>query len=1180
MNLYWRHIVFILIVCFHIDQPIVKGQKYRFKRLSIEQGLSNNYIRCIVQDNKGFMWFGTSSGLNKYDGYSITTYKNSLEDTTSLSNDIVTSFFEDTKGNLWIGTQGGGLNLYNRDKDCFVQYNHNENKKNSLSHYYVTFIYEDSEQNLWVGTEGGGLNLFNKENGSFQTYEYAENGRNSLSDNSVICIHEDKKGNLWIGTGKGITIYQREKGVFLKLEQLLANNGLGKYFINCIVEDENNNIWVGTRENGLYKLKYKSEKDISLVLIKLDKESYINSNIIRDLIVDKNRLWVGTGGGLYVYDIKNERVENDIQGLNKNGSLSSYNISQLLVDNYKIWIGSWDSGISVYDAKGNSLSHFNYDVLDDKSVSNDMITSLYKDKIGNVWIGTFAGGVNLADRYSIFSHYFKRIDNNNSINHNSVLSFLEDRNGDLWIGTDGGGLSHIKKDFDGTIQYKHYLYENNPKSLTSNVVLSIIEDKDDVLWIGTWDGLTKMNRKHVDSFEFTRYRHDKENSNSLVDNRVWDIFEDSKGRLWIGTCGGGLNLFNKATNSFKAFKFNKNDTASIGENYIWDILEDSDSNIWIATSNGLSKMVDDNEGEVSFINFRYDNEKKNSLKSNFVFAIHEDTKNELWVGTLGGIHKFNKESESFECYQKKDGLSDDAVLTILEDEQRNLWLSTYKGLTKFNPEQKTFQIFDIKDGLQSNQFNIGACLKSKTGQLYFGGINGYNVFYPDSVKKNINIPPIVLTGFQVFNKPVTQYGESSPLNKHISEAKEVMLSYKQTVFSFEFSSLNYIIPEKNSYAYKMEGFDENWLYTNSNKRFATYTNLDPGEYIFKVKASNNDGVWNETGTAIKVIIAPPFWLTLWFKFLIGAFVIASLYAYYRLRIRYLKIQKKVLQKKVHIKTKELIEVNEVLASRNEEMNQQKEEILSQNEELIVQRDRIEAQNEELHKLNTTKDKFFSIIAHDLKNPFNSILGIVELIDEDYDKMEDVQKKELIKHVRQASNNSYTLLENLLYWSRSQLNKINYEPVSIDLFEMVNSILELLRIHAEEKNINLISEVEKSVFIYADKDMINTVLRNLVSNAVKFTKPKGSVIVNADSKDGTVTIRVEDTGVGMSGENVDKLFNLEELHSTKGTKGEKGTGLGLILCKEFLDKSGSKIEVESVIGKGSVFKFELPVATKP
>jgi len=515
-------------------------------------------------------------------------------------------------------------------------------------------------------------------------------------------------------------------------------------------------------------------------------------------------------------------------------------------------------------------------------------------------------------------------------------------------------------------------------------------------------------------------------------------------------------------------------------------------------------------------------------------------------------------------------LPDNIIRGIIEGNDDNLWITTTNGISRLNPRTQEFRNYSKEDGLQANEFHRQSYLKTRKGEIYMGGYNGFNSFWPDSLRDNDFISHVYITEFQIFNKPVDYSGPGTQFPTQISEAKEIKLSWRQSVFSFSFNAINYTFPEKNKYAYKMDGFETEWNYTNASRRYVTYTNLNPGKYTFMVKASNNDGVWNDTGVTLRVIILPPWWGTWWFKIIFVFTLVSSLLYLILSRINHLKNQKLQLERLVAMKTSELQGKNTILEDRQHKIEEQKEE-------LVTQKESLEEMNIELNELNASKDKFFSILAHDLRGPLSSFVGATEILSEDFLTMEKEDIKDIAVSMKTSATNIYNLLENLLEWSRLMQDRMDFVPEKFNLKKKVEKCTEVLSGNARKKSIEVTVIIPGDLEILADDHMFDCIIRNLVSNALKFTPAGGTVCVSAYRNNyNAIEIHISDSGIGMPPELKNKLFLLNEKTSRKGTEGEPSTGLGLLLCKEFIEKHGGKIWVESEPDKGSIFKFSLPL----
>lgn len=849
-------ITFLLVFSF-TSSTYSNNQYIKFRHLTVENGLSQSGVLCILQDKQGFMWIGTRDGLNRYDGYNFVVYNYTNNNSHSIGNSIIQCLLEDSKGRLWVGTYGGGLNLYDRDNDRFIRYQNNPNNKNSISDNFVMSIYEDSTGIIWVGTSGGGLNKFDPVSEKFTAYLINDNLPINSAQNRIQTITEDNKGQLWIGTwGYGLGIFDRNSEKFIPIEHQKKSTIIpGADKIWKIFEDQARNLWIGTDGGGVFVKNHNSNNFIHHQRIS-DNITSIKSKIIVDIIQDKaGQIWLGTdGAGLFKFNLDN-----------------------------------------------NSFVNYSPSSFDPNSLSNNVVRSIYENKSGLLWVGTLGGISIINPAQLVFQHYKNNYSNASSLSHNNVSSVYIDKQNILWVGTDGGGLNKIDPK---TGAFSHYMKNNNRGSISDNVVLDIFEDKSGILWLGTYTG--GLNRFDPRTEIFSNFVHDQSVKNSISSNFVRKIWEDKKGVLWIGTMNGGLNKFDKVNNKFRSFT--PRGSNSISSPNVLTIKSDSNGILWLGTyGGGLNKF---DPKEESFIHFLHNPNNPNSISGNNVFSILIDN-NIIWIGTNNGLDKYDTKKNVFKHYYKSDGLPNNVIHGILKEDNGDLWLSTNNGLSNFNPITENFNNFDVNSGLQGNEFSLGAYHKDKNGKMYFGGINGLNTFHPNHIIENTYIPPIVVTDFKKFNESVRVSDDNSTeLNKSIFVSDNISLSYKNQNYSFEFASLDFTSPLKNLYAYKLVGLDEEWNFVK-NRRFVTYTNLEPGNYTFKVKGSNHVGVWNEEGTSIDIYIAPPFYKTFWFNTLLAILIIGAIYSFYKYRTKLLRIRAKDLQQKIEEKTSSLIqEINQ------------------------------------------------------------------------------------------------------------------------------------------------------------------------------------------------------------------------------------------------------------------------------
>lgn len=829
-------------------------KEIKFEHITPAMGLSQATIHCILQDSKGFLWFGTEDGLNKYDGYNFTIFRHNERDSNSISDNFIWTLCEDKNQNLWIGTSNGGLNKYDREKEIFVRYKHDPNDPISISQDDVRKIFADSRGNLWIGTNNGGLNLFNRSDESFIKFKYSFADEYSISNNSIRDIIEDDTGILWIGTnGGGLNKFNTATGKFVRYTVSPARfNSISSNFIWSLLKDKEGTIWIGTYGRGLSKLDSSTMLFESFSFEPNKDNRLINNNVTSIYEDQQGLLWIGTEGGL-----------------------------------------------SIFDSKKNKFTNITYNPQKLTGLNSNIVRFITEDRAGLIWIGTVGGGIN---KYNPFRKRFVHYQHNPSVpfslSSNMIRAVFEDSDGILWVGTLGGGLNRLDKNSNNFIHYTSN--ENILGSISNNSISAIYEDSEKSLWFGTWGGgLNKLSygKKHSKD-EFQYYSYNSNNHYSIPSDTIQAIYEDSFGNLWVGT-EAGLSVYNDEENSFIRFKHDPQNPISISDDRVQSnsIYEDKAHNLWIGTWDGLNRISNNrkinskNSNEIKFSTYKNDINLINSISDNRVISIYEDPastndKIVLWIGTVsGGLNRlvvsrnFQKNSEEIEIthFTERNGLPNNAIYSILGDDKGSVWLSTNNGLSKFNPDENSFRNYNESDGLQSDQFYWGAAFKNRSGKMYFGGINGLTAFFPSDLIDNQHVPEIYITDFQLFNKTVP-ISEDSPLKKSILETESIKLPHDSYVITFEFVALDYTIPEKNQYTYMLEGYDKNWI-PAGNRRFVTYSGIGAGEYVFRVKGSNNDGIWNEQGKSLEIAILPPFWANLWFITLL-IFTLSGLVVYF------------------------------------------------------------------------------------------------------------------------------------------------------------------------------------------------------------------------------------------------------------------------------------------------------------
>jgi len=836
----------------------------RFDNLNIEQGLSQSSVDVIFQDSRGFMWFGTEDGLNRYDGYTFKTYKPDPDVPESLSDRWITAIVEDVDGYLWIGTRQGGLNRYDPRLETFTHYNHADVNPASLNNDHINMLYRDQLNNLWIGTPDG-LDLFDQAQNNFKHYLATPSDVENANKNRITAMLQDKHGQYWLGTsGGGLKKFDVQNN---NLETYQSNsenlNTISFDSVTAIVEDEHAIIWVGTR-NGLNRFDPSTGLFDRFLKPPADLESPLPDNQASD-------------GGQPAETIEQEK------------NISSNAINALLIDSTgNLWVGT-ANGLNRYEP-GKGFVHYYHDPAFSKSLSKNHVASLYEDRSGTIWIGAYAGGVNIYDRQTdLFAYYRHDPLNPETISDNTVIPIYVDAEGYAWIGT-SNGLNRFNRQTNRVVRLQND--PRNPNSLGSNDILSITEDQGGYLWVGTTNGLDRLDRA---TSTFTHFRHDTQNQSSLSSNYIYVVYVDSHNEVWVGTTAG-LDHLDRATGQFIHYTPRNDDSNSLSGTLVYSIHEDNTGKIWVGTFESGLNRFDPETG--LFTRYRHDPQDKTSINNDSILTIYQDSQERLWFGTDGGgLSLYHSETDSFTYYLEKDGLPNGVVYGILEDDLGTLWMSTNFGISNFNPETKVFRNFDASDGLQSNEFNSFAYAKGKNGEFYFGGINGLTVFHPDDIADSAYTPQVSLIALTQDDQPLIT--ESS-----VETLQAVTLEWPQNSLEFDFAALGYNQPGKNQYAYFLDGFDTNWHFIGM-KRSGRYTNIPGGEYTLLLKATNSDGVWTESPTRITVTVIPPFWQTNVFRVLValGTFVVVA--GGFRLRTKAIQDRNRELERLVQERTQAL-----------------------------------------------------------------------------------------------------------------------------------------------------------------------------------------------------------------------------------------------------------------------------------
>ena len=837
----------------------------RFDMIGIEEGLSQSSVHTIFQDSRGFLWFGTEDGLNRYDGYTFKVYKHDPDNEASISDGWINAIAEDQNGYLWIGTRLGGLNRYDPLTDEFTTYQHVRSEETSLIDNHVLSLLVDNKNQLWVGTTNG-LDRFNPATQTFVHYSYidpatAENNASEPSNPSDI------------------------PGKDTKTEKISSR------IITTLYQDSLGRIWIGTYDSGL--IHFDSNSNLFTIYQHVDnRPTSISSNRVKAITEAKGGdLWVGTQQGLDLFKPESGQFKSFTHDDDNPTSIIYDSVNALMTDAAgNLWIGT-DNGLDRLAKDGTRFIHYQNDPSFPRSLSSNVVTSIYEDLGGVLWFGTYGAGVNKYDRArNSFAYYRNNPKDPASLSSNFIFPIYGSKDGYAWIGTLGEGLNRFNWRTGKNVRL--FSDPDNPNSLSSNWVISLFEDSQGILWIGTNKGLDRFDSANNN---FQHFRHDGDNPNSLSADLVYSLYEDSKGNLWVGT-SAGLDRFDRKTRKFTHFKPNTEDSNSLSGVKPYAIMEDQDGYLWVGTSDsGLNRFDPQTQ---TFKQYHHDPEIRDSLNSDSVLSIYQDSKGRLWVGTAGaGLNLYQPETDSFTHYVEKDGLPNGFIYGILEDDLGRLWMSSNFGISRFDPDTERFRNFDSGDGLQSNEFNSSAYAKGMDGEFYFGGVNGLTVFRPSEITDSQYLPPIALTSLD-------QEDQSIATATSVETVKSITLTYPQNSFEFEFAALSYNQPGKNQYAYTLEGFDSNWHFIGE-KRNGRYTNLPGGTYTLLLKAANSDGVWNETPTRLSVTVVPPFWEMTWFRLLLGLVAVLAVAGGVRLRTKNIQDRNRQLERLVRERTNAL-----------------------------------------------------------------------------------------------------------------------------------------------------------------------------------------------------------------------------------------------------------------------------------
>lgn len=1094
-------ILFFLVIRTAIT--IAQNPQLKFDHITTANGLPQEHVFVVLEDKKGFLWLGMESGLVRYDGYTFKMYTHDPDDPTSISSNVIRALFQDDNGFLWIGTDGGGLSRFNPQLEQFTNFKHEPNNPNSLSGNRVYSIAADRSGAIWVATLTSGLNriVFEtnekatcKEVICFTRFRHRPDDEGSLADDRIWTMLIDRRNRLWAGTvSAGLDMLDLNSLSGRPPEFVHFRNkpdapqSISGNSIKAIYEDRNGILWVGTEFRGLNRFDPHQNKFFSWQFHKNIPQS-LSHNHVSCILEDSNgSLWVGTnGGGMNVFDREKETFLRHTYNPSDSYSLNGNLVNTIYESRSGIlWIGMVNKGLNWIDPRKQLIKHFYHIPGQAGSLNGNLVKAVYQDRNGAVWTGTYGGGLSLFDpETGKFTNFLQSIDNGN-IAKNNIERIYEDGNGQLWLGTDGAGLflfDRVKQTFTDLNTLP------GGSRLSGKAIWSICEDLNGNLWIGTADG--GLSRYHRKTEQFENFRQQADDPNSINSNDIRVIFQDYLGLLWIGTYGGGLNRYDPTDGTFVHYTTSRGEAGGISNDIITDIFESPVSH-------------------------------------------------QLWIGTFGGgLNRFDRVTGTFTVYREKDGLSNDVVKSIEEDKTGNLWVSTLMGISKFNPKSETFVRFSTSDGLQGNGFNLGASCLSNEGTMYFGGTNGLNIFSPENIKKSsLDSVTCFITDLKIFNRSI-QPGEAIRnrviIDQVIDETASVTIPYFIDDFTFEFAALDFAAADKISYAYQLEGFNTDWQYTDAERRYASFSNLPPGDYTFKVRASDTDRVWNGRARELKVVILPAPWKTGWAYALYALLFFTSIYLFRRYELARFKLKNELkLERLERKKTKEL---------------------------------------------NEMKLRFFTNISHEIRTPLTLILSPIQELISSGDLSKEVRDQ--LHNVNRNANRLLLLVNQLLEFRKQDEGYAKLKVAKGDLVTFTAEIILSFKEFAQKRNIKLsFTHQPEAIDIWYDSDMMEKVLFNLLSNAFKFTPDGGTIGIRMIQEHDAVKIIVEDTGKGIAKEDLPHIF--ERFHKfDKGYQGNYlGSGIGLALVKRLIELHHGTISVESEEGKFTRFVIELPLGVE-
>ncbi|HYD54020.1 MAG TPA: two-component regulator propeller domain-containing protein [Gemmatimonadaceae bacterium] len=1119
---------------------VARGQELQFRRLTPDDGLASSRVHDIAQDGRGFVWVGTDKGLSRYDGYTFVNYRRSTRDRDSLPHEYVEGLYVDRAGTLWVGSRGG-LSRYEPARDAFT-----------------TFLRDSSDD--------------------------------ASTRRAILCMLEDRRGAFWVGTTGGLARLDRRTGQVTEVLFTPDATYSGEY-VNALAEDVDGRLWIGTLRSGAYRYDPRTGAVESFRPDPVEPRSLPGRDVRAFALDARGTMWIGTyDGGLARFDRASGRIEPRRYAAPGDTITGDKRIRRLMADRVRgIWIGTEDDGVEFLDTETGQARRYLSQLGNPWTLNNNSVWALHQEPGGTIWAGTFAGGVNVSKQNSRAIHLFRNVPGLvGSLSNDVVRGFAEDREGVIWVATDGGGLNRFDR---RTGQFSEFTSWNT--NLNRAGVLAVAVDARNAVWVGTWSG--GISRFDAATRRFTAFT----SANSeLPEDNVFSLLFDRRGRLWVGTLQSGLARFDPSTGRAVRYLVPRTGAGPT----VRRIEEAKDGRLLVALEGGGLAVLDPETGATRI--HRWEPQQATALASSSIYAVHESEPNVVWIGTDAGLDRLDLRTARVTHLSTRDGLPGERVFGVTTDARGTVWISTDRGIGRYDPRTGRVDAYLAADGLQGTEFNASAYFRARDGSIFFGGSSGFNVIQPALIVRNERAPRVVLTGFQLFNRRVPIGEAGSPLTSHISTMRHLTLAPDQSVFTLEFVALDFAAPSKNRYAYRLEGFDADWVQAGA-ARSATYTNLPPGDYVFRVRAANADGVWNEAGTSLRITIRPPVWRTWWFLTLAllamgGAAAVVSRNA--RRRRRRLEAMNARLE-----------EANARLGQASERDRASQQYLERNVMEMLEAMQRFSAGDHSLALAVTTDDEIGRLrrgfntvvadrkrteeelrqsqkmdavgrlaggIAHDFNNLLTVIKGNTELALEALPDSDPVRTD--LADVQRAAQRAASLTRQLLAFSRKQV----LQPRLLRLDDVVSEVSRMLeRTVGEDVRLHIALSAD-AAHVRADPGQLEQVLLNLVLNA-RDAMPRGGDLwietreVDApDASDAEraaapmrpyVALAVRDTGIGMRPEVRERAF--EPFFTTKEVG--KGTGLGLSTVYGIVAQSGGFVQASSTVGAGSTFTVYLP-----